>query len=94
MDLTDAVANGQSAEACATAIRERIRAATGLTASVGLAPTFLAAKIAADVNKPNGQYLVQDVVPQRGLRSCAAPVPQGPVHVLASSEVRQTSKSR
>jgi len=35
-------------------IKSRIKKATGLIASVGLAPTKLAAKIASDLKKPNG----------------------------------------
>ena len=43
----------------ATEIRSRIEAATGgLTSSAGIANNFMLAKIAADVNKPNGQYSV------------------------------------
>ena len=38
----------------ATAVRRRIREATGLTASVGLGPNKLLAKIASDLNKPDG----------------------------------------
>jgi DNA polymerase IV len=40
--------------AIATAVRRRIREATGLTASVGLGPNKLLAKIASDLNKPDG----------------------------------------
>ncbi len=35
-------------------IKERIKAETGLTASVGLAPNKMAAKIASDLKKPDG----------------------------------------
>ncbi len=40
-------------------IRERIHAATGLTASAGIAPNKMLAKIASDLNKPNGQYTIK-----------------------------------
>jgi len=39
-------------------MRGRVRERTGLTCSAGLAPNFLLAKIASDVRKPDGQYLV------------------------------------
>src|SRR5450631_670126 len=38
----------------ATAVRRRIRETTGLTASVGIGPNKLLAKIASDLNKPDG----------------------------------------
>jgi DNA polymerase-4 len=41
-------------EFIATAIRRRIREETGLTASVGIGPNKLLAKIASDLNKPDG----------------------------------------
>jgi DNA polymerase-4 len=42
----------------AAEIRRRIRAATGLTASVGIAPNKLLAKIASDLNKPDGMFRI------------------------------------
>jgi DNA polymerase-4 len=44
--------------AVAFEIRERIREETGLTASAGVAGNKLLAKIASDLNKPNGQCVV------------------------------------
>lgn len=41
-------------EAIAGEIRRRIHSRTGLTASVGIAPNKLLAKIASDLNKPDG----------------------------------------
>jgi DNA polymerase-4 len=43
-----------SAESIGSEIRRRIVAQTGLTASVGIAPNKLLAKIASDLNKPDG----------------------------------------
>jgi len=39
-------------------IRQRIRETTGLTASAGIAPNKMLAKIASDWKKPNGQFAV------------------------------------
>ncbi len=44
--------------AIAAEVRGRIYETTGLTASAGIAPNKLVAKIASDLNKPNGQYEV------------------------------------
>jgi DNA polymerase-4 len=48
---------GPAAE-IATHIKQRIRAVTGLTASVGVAPSKLVAKIASDLRKPDGLVVV------------------------------------
>jgi DNA polymerase IV len=47
-----------SAEAIGAEIRRRIAAQTGLTASVGIAPNKLLAKIASDLNKPDGMCCI------------------------------------
>jgi DNA polymerase-4 len=55
LDITDWQSSGASV---AREIREEIREVTGLTASAGIAPNKLLAKIASDWNKPNGQFEV------------------------------------
>jgi len=57
--------------AVAFEIRERIFEQTGLTASAGVAPNKLLAKVASDVNKPNGQC----VVPPAGVAAFMANLP-------------------
>lgn len=53
-----------NAAAIAADIRRTIFAETGLTASAGIAPNKLLAKIASDWNKPNGQFeITPDDVP-------------------------------
>ncbi|XZG71191.1 DNA polymerase IV [Chitinibacteraceae bacterium HSL-7] len=47
-----------SATLMAEKIRERIRLEVGITASAGIAPNKLLAKIASDWNKPDGQFVI------------------------------------
>lgn len=47
-----------SATRMAEEIRARIRAEVGITASAGIAPNKLLAKIASDWNKPDGQFVL------------------------------------
>jgi DNA polymerase IV len=54
----DVTASGESPMQIAVAIKKRIGEATGLTASVGVAPNKLVAKIASDLGKPNGLTIV------------------------------------
>lgn len=54
------------AEDLARDIKQRIRAATGLTCSVGIAPNKLLAKIASDLQKPDGiTAIAQSDIPDR-----------------------------
>lgn len=50
----DISASAMSPEQIASGIKHRIKAATGLTCSIGVAPNKLLAKIASDLNKPDG----------------------------------------
>jgi DNA polymerase IV len=54
LDVTSSRALLGSAATIGGEIRRRIAAQTGLTASVGIAPNKLLAKIASDLNKPDG----------------------------------------
>jgi DNA polymerase IV len=56
--------------AIARRIKDRIRACTGLTASVGVAPNKLVAKIASDLDKPDGLT----VVPEDRIRAVLDPL--------------------
>lgn len=51
--------HSRSAADIAREIRKRIRATTGLTASAGIAPNKMLAKIASDWKKPNGQFEIR-----------------------------------
>lgn len=54
LDVTASLQLHGSPERIGAKIRRRIAAQTGLTASVGIAPNKLLAKIASDLNKPDG----------------------------------------
>lgn len=58
LDVTDLALHNGSATLIAQEIRAEIYQATGLTASAGIAPLKFVAKIASDLNKPNGQCTI------------------------------------
>lgn len=58
LDVTECTQFAGSATLIAQDIRRSIHNELGLTASAGIAPLKFIAKIASDMNKPNGQYLV------------------------------------
>jgi DNA polymerase-4 len=58
LDVTASRRLKGDAVAIAAAIKQRIRDRTGLTASVGVAPNKLVAKIASDLEKPDGLTVV------------------------------------
>jgi DNA polymerase-4 len=60
LDVTESQAALGSAEAIAVAIKKKILARTGVTASVGVAPNKLVAKIASDLRKPDGLVVVRE----------------------------------
>ncbi len=55
----DVTAHPDAPAAIAQEMRDRIFDATKLTASAGIAPNKLLAKIASDVNKPDGQFEIK-----------------------------------
>jgi DNA polymerase IV len=58
LDVSDSKLFQGSATLIASDIRQTIFAETGLTASAGVAPCKFVAKIASDINKPDGLYTV------------------------------------
>jgi DNA polymerase-4 len=98
---TGALGDGEHA---AREIKHRIRERTGLTASVGVAPNKLVAKIASDLRKPDGLVVVRaeeitallDPLPIRrlfGLGAKTAPKVEAlGIHTLG--ELRQASPAR
>ncbi|MCS2150970.1 MULTISPECIES: DNA polymerase IV [Scandinavium] len=64
LDVTDSLHCQGSATLMAQEIRQTIHRELNLTASAGVAPVKFLAKIASDLNKPNGQYVITpDEVP-------------------------------
>jgi DNA polymerase-4 len=65
LDVTGSTGSLGPAEQIAVEIKRRIHDRTGLTASVGVAPNKLVAKIASDLRKPDGLVVVrpEDVRP-------------------------------
>lgn len=58
LDVTDCTLYQGSATLIAQAIRHDINKELDLTASAGIAPVKFLAKIASDMNKPNGQFVI------------------------------------
>ncbi|MGB0893448.1 MAG: DNA polymerase IV [Parashewanella sp.] len=58
LDVSECKLHHGSATLIAEAIRQDIFETTGLTASAGIAPIKFLAKIASDLNKPNGQFVI------------------------------------
>lgn len=58
LDVSDQVRTRRQARDLGKSIKQQIRKATGLTASVGIGPNKLVAKIASDLEKPDGLVLV------------------------------------
>jgi DNA polymerase-4 len=74
IDLTEVVGAQDSTDddphagvrALAQEIKARVRAATGLTCSIGLTPNMLLSKICSDLEKPNGLTIVTEAdIPTR-----------------------------
>jgi DNA polymerase-4 len=65
LDVTENKKNHPSATLLAQEIRERIRLEVGLNASAGISINKFMAKIASDINKPNGQKTIppEEVIP-------------------------------
>ena len=58
LDVSECKIHKGSATLIAAAIRNEIFEVTGLTASAGIAPVKFLAKVASDLNKPNGQFVI------------------------------------
>jgi DNA polymerase-4 len=73
LDVTGSLRLLGAAEGIARRLKDRIHSETGLTASVGVAPNKFLAKLASDMNKPDGLTVVRPDEAERLL----APLPVG-----------------
>ncbi len=103
LDVTASQSAMGSAAVIATRIKQLIRERTGLTASVGVAPNKLVAKIASDLRKPDGLVIVRenevndllDPLPVRrlfGIGSKTAPHLEG-IGICTLGELRRTPEA-
>lgn len=84
LDVTEHLAPYGSATDVAAAIRERVRADTGLTVSIGVSDSRLVAKIASDWDKPDGLT----VVPPAQVPDFLAPLPVRKLHGVGPATER------
>ncbi|WP_436925165.1 DNA polymerase Y family protein [Halosimplex amylolyticum] len=94
LDVTDRVAwDGEAAEAAnvqsvtefARELKARIHEEVGVVASVGVAPTMSAAKIASDYDKPEGLVVVEP----GGVRDFLAPMDVAEIHNVGPVTARE-----
>lgn len=71
LDVTSSASLFGDSETIARAVKTRIQAETGLKASVGAAPNKLVAKIASDLDKPDGLVVIDNA----NLRATLDPLP-------------------
>ncbi|MFC6973441.1 DNA polymerase IV [Halomicroarcula sp. GCM10025709] len=84
LDVSDTV-DWSEARAWATDLKDRIEASVGVVASVGLAPTMSAAKVASDHDKPDGLIIVEP----GEVRDFFAPLPVEAVHGVGPVTARE-----
>ena len=84
LDVTDRV-DWEGAESYAADIKSAIESEVGVVASVGVAPTMSAAKIASDYDKPNGLVVVEP----GGVREFLAPLPVEEIHNVGPVTARE-----
>jgi DNA polymerase-4 len=71
LDVTTDKKNIGSATVIASKIRNEIKSRTGLTASAGVSINKFLAKIASDINKPDGMFLIKPADAEKFIESLA-----------------------
>ena len=84
LDITDSV-DWDGAAAWASGLRATIESEVGVVASVGVAPTMSAAKVASDREKPDGQVVVEP----GNVRAFFAELPVDEVHGVGPVTARE-----
>lgn len=87
LDITDAV-GWDDAAAWASELRATIESEVGVVASVGVAPTMSAAKVASDREKPDGQVVVRP----GEVRDFFADLPVDEVHGVGPVTARELAR--
>src|SRR6056297_2492537 len=87
LDITDTV-SWDGAAAWASDLRATIESEVGVVASVGVAPTMSAAKVASDREKPNGQVVVEP----GEVRDFFADLPVDDVHGVGPVTARELAR--
>lgn len=80
LDLTGTEALYGSPQACGRLVKERLRTEVGLTASVGLAPNKFLAKLASDLEKPDGFTVIRE----EEAAAFIAPLPVGKIYGIGA----------
>jgi len=80
LDVTGSIGLFGSAEAMAREIKNRIRVRTGLTASVGISHNKLLAKLASEMNKPDGLTMIRPA----GITATLDPMPVRRLHGIGA----------
>lgn len=73
MDVSGVLHRWKSGEALAVALKKRIRKRIGITGSVGVAPNKFLAKLASDMRKPDGLFVMPD--DPKAIAELLAPMP-------------------
>jgi DNA polymerase IV (DinB-like DNA polymerase) len=88
LDLTDRCSWDETVRSYTDGIRTAIEESVGVTASVGVAPTMSAAKVASDREKPDGHVVVEP----GDVRSFFADLPVEDVHGVGPVTARELAK--
>ena len=90
LDVTESLQLFGDEVVIAREVKKRIKERTGLTASVGVAPNKLVAKIASDLDKPDGLF----VVTSKNMRDVLDPLPVGVIPGIGPETLSRLQRVR